>query len=72
MLYLSLVLVKKHDLRIMIIYLALIGVSVAENFNCGIPPLVVPVTNNTLDDRVALNRGVPLTVGSQPAQPQGA
>jgi hypothetical protein len=34
--------------------------------NCSIPPLVLPLKNNTLADGVALNRGVPVQIGGQP------
>lgn len=46
--------------------LCLLPASVVAVNNCSVPPLLLPLKNNTLDDGVALNRGVPVTLGGQP------
>lgn len=46
--------------------LCLLPASVVAVNNCSVPPLLLPLKNNTLNDGVALNRGVPVTLGGQP------
>lgn len=40
------------------------------SMNCSIPPLRLPLSNNTFSNGIGLNRGIPISLGT-PGQPEG-
>lgn len=41
-----------------------------SSMNCSIPPLRLPLSNNTFSNGVGRNRGIPISLGT-PGQPEG-